>query len=157
MTTDYRLRRTQSFLLHFRNDLLLLLVVSLSSACGPSERGRVPVEIEDQVTTISDDITTQRYDKIYGEASDLWRKDATPEQSAEVLKTLNSKLGKVENRVFHSATEQNNSSGALKGHAFIITYQTKFERGEAMETFTFVEENGRWRLARYQVNSTALK
>jgi hypothetical protein len=45
----------------------------------------------------------------------------------------------------------------LKGHAFIVTYQTKFERGEGMETFTLIEQNGRWVLARYLATSTALK
>jgi hypothetical protein len=113
--------------------------------------------VEELVRSISDDIASERYDKVYEESSDLWKKDATPEQSAGVLKTLKSKLGRVESRGFYSATEQNNSGGPLKGHAFIITYQTKFERGEAMETFTLVEQNGRWQLARYQVNSTALK
>lgn len=136
----------------------LLVVTNFGSACALSnQRGRVPAEVETVVSTVSDDLAAERYDKIYRESSDLWKKDATPEQSAEVLKTLSSKLGKVETRFLHTATEQNNSGGALKGHAFIITYQTKFERGEAMETFTVIEESGRWKLARYQVNSTALK
>lgn len=128
------------------------------TACGLSnQNGRVPAEVNSVISTASDDLAAERYDKIYRESSDLWKKDATPEQSAETLKTLNSKLGKVESRFLNTATEQNNSGGALKGHAFIITYQTKFERGEAMETFTVVDEGGRWMLARYQVNSTALK
>lgn len=158
MRTDHRVRPTQPSLTRFNYFLLYFLLVSFSISCGlPSEHGRVPPEVEGLVASISDDIARERYDKVYQESSDLWRKDATPEQSAEVLKTLNLKLGKVENRVFHSAIEQNNSSGPLKGHAFIITYQTKFERGEAMETFTLIGENGRWQLARYMVNSTALK
>ena len=33
----------------------------------------------------------------------------------------------------------------------------KFERAEAMETFTLIEENGHWMLARYLVNSMALQ
>jgi hypothetical protein len=45
----------------------------------------------------------------------------------------------------------------LKGHVFILSYETHFERGDGMETFTLIEENGRWLLARYFVNSTALK
>jgi hypothetical protein len=36
-------------------------------------------------------------------------------------------------------------------------YQTRFQQGDGMETFTLVEQNGRWLLARYFVNSTALK
>lgn len=134
-----------------------LLALGLT-ACGlANQHGRVPPEVETVVSTVGDDLAAERYDKIYRESSDLWKKDATPEQSTQVLKTLNSKLGKVESRFLHSATEQNNSGGALKGHSFIITYQTKFERSEAMETFTVIDEGGQWKLARYQVNSTALK
>jgi hypothetical protein len=55
------------------------------------------------------------------------------------------------------ATEQHNSGGSLKGDAFIITYQTKFEKGPGMETFTLVKRDNRWLLARYFVNSTALR
>jgi len=128
------------------------------SGCGPKTAvGGIPVGVESTINTVSEDIAEDRYDKVYNESSELWKRDVTKEQSAEVLKTLHSKLGKVESRAVHSATEQQNSGGQLKGHAFIITYQTKFERAEAMETFTLVEENGHWLLARYLVNSTALK
>ena len=140
----------------------LLLIVVLSSltvsACRREpERTRVPTEVEEVVTTIGDHIALERYDQIYNDSSNLWKKDVTLEQSNEVFKTLRTKLGKVESRSLHSATEQQNSGGALKGHVFILSYQTRFERGEAMETFTLIEDNGRWLLARYLVNSTALK
>jgi hypothetical protein len=134
------------------------VALTLFQGCGlKTSVGGIPPEVESIVGTVTDDIAQERYDKVYRESSELWKHDASPEQSAEVLKTLYTKLGKVESRVLHSATEQQNSGGPLKGHAFIITYQTKFERGEAMETFTLIEENGHWRLARYLVNSTALK
>ncbi|HEY6806636.1 MAG TPA: DUF4019 domain-containing protein [Pyrinomonadaceae bacterium] len=134
-----------------------LLLVLLATGCALKEgRSTIPSEVESAVGTVSDDIANERYDKVYDESSDLWKRDATREQSAEVLKTLHTKLGKVESRTVNSANEQQNSGGALKGHAFIISYQTKFEHAEAMETFTLVDENGRWALARYLVNSTAL-
>jgi len=38
-----------------------------------------------------------------------------------------------------------------------VVYQTSFERGEGMETFTLIERNGQWRLARYFVTSMALR
>jgi hypothetical protein len=130
----------------------------LLNACGVKQTvDGIPPEVESVIGTVSEDIAEERYDKVYSEASQLWKQDATLEQSTETLKTLHSKLGRVESRTIHSATEQQNSGGPLKGRAFIITYQTKFERGEAMETYTLVEENGHWKLARYLVNSTALK
>src|SRR6185503_6681325 len=138
---------------------LIIFVVSLTVvACRQeAERGRVPSEVNEVVTTVGENIAQERYEQIYNESSALWKRDATLEQSNEVFKTLRTKLGKVESRTLHSATEQQNSGGALKGHVYILTYQTRFERGEAMETFTLIEENGRWRLARYFVNSTALQ
>ena len=134
------------------------LALMLMSGCvAKMSVGGIPTGVESTINTVSADITEERYDKVYNESSELWKRDVTQAQSAEVLKTLHSKLGKVESRTVHSATEQQNSGGQLKGHAFIVTYQTKFERGEAMETFTLVEENGHWLLARYLVNSTALQ
>ena len=141
---------------------LILLIVLLSAlsvtACRPDvDRGRVPIEVQEVVTTVGDDIAQERYEKIYNEASELWKRDVTLERSNEVFKTLSTKLGKVESRSLNSAAEQQNSGGPLKGHVFILSYDTRFERGDGMENFTLIEENGRWALARYFVNSTALK
>jgi hypothetical protein len=128
------------------------------SACGQgNERGRVPSEVQEVVNTVGEQIAQERYEQIYNESSDLWKVDVSLEQSNQVFKTLREKLGRVESRALHSATEQQNSGGALKGHVYILSYQTRFERGDGMETFTLVEQNGHWLLARYFVNSTALK
>ena len=136
----------------------IILALLLSVGCAPqARRSGIPAEVESVVSTVSEQINQEQYEQVYKEASELWRKDTTLDQSTQTLKTLHIKLGKVENRVVHSANEQQNSSGPLKGHAFIVIYQTKFELGEGMETFTLMEENGRWKLARYFVNSTALK
>ena len=138
---------------------LIIFLASLTvSACRQdADRGRVPSEVQEVVTSVGENIAQDRYEQIYSESSDLWKKDVTLDQSNEVFKTLKTKLGKVESRALHSAAEQQNSGGALKGHVYILSYQTRFERGDGMETFTLIEENGRWRLARYFVNSTALQ
>lgn len=139
--------------------LFFVVMLALTGlACGlQSERRSIPAEVEAAINAVSEDIATDRYEKIYNEASELWRQDASLEQSISAFKTLKTKLGKVEDRAVHSATEQHNSGGALKGDAFIITYQTRFEKGPGMETFTLVKRDNRWLLARYFVNSTALK
>jgi uncharacterized protein DUF4019 len=136
----------------------ICLFLALAWGCGgQTERGRVPSEVEEVVNTVGEQIAQERYEQIYNESSDLWKQDSTLEQSTQVFKTLHDKLGKVERRSLHSAIEQQNSSGALKGHAYILSYQTRFERGEAMETFTLIEQNDRWLLARYFVSSTSLQ
>jgi len=137
---------------------IVLLLAATTCACEISnQRERVPSEVEDVVTNIGSHIDQERYEQLYNESSDLWKRDVTLDQSNEVFKTLRSKLGKVENRSLQAAAEQQNSGGPLKGHVFILSYETRFERGAGMETFTLIEEGGRWLLARYLVNSTNLK
>ena len=137
---------------------LSCLYSRIDSGGLPGGRTRsVPSEVNEVITNIGEQIAQERYEQIYNESSELWKKDVTLEQSNEVFKTLRTKLGRVETRALNSATEQENSGGVLKGHVFILSYETHFERGDGMETFTLIEENGRWLLARYFVNSTALK
>ena len=137
---------------------LLLLSLSYIVACGlKSERRGLPPEVETVIGTVTDDIAAERYEKIYNEAADLWKQELTLDETVTVFKTLREKLGKMENRSLHSAAEQNNSGGPLKGSVFIVTYQSRFERGDGMETFTLVQRDHEWQLARYFVNSTALK
>lgn len=137
--------------------VLLFIPVLIVLSCREAERARVPSEVNEVITNIGEQIAQERYEQIYNESSELWKKDVTLEQSNEVFKTLRTKLGKVETRSLNSAIQQENSGGALKGHVFILSYETHFEHGDAMETFTLIEENGHWLLARYFVNSTALK
>ena len=137
--------------------LILLSSLTVVACRHEADRPRVPSEVNEVVANVGENIDQQRYEQIYNESSDLWKKDVTLEQSNEVFKTLRTKLGKVESRTLQSATEQQNSGGVLKGHVYILTYQTHFEQGDGMETFTLIEDNGRWELARYFVNSTALK
>lgn len=138
--------------------LIVLLSAAAAFACAVNnQRERVPSEVQDAVSNIGINLEQERYEQIYSDSSDLWKRDVTLEQSNEVFKTLRTKLGKVENRALQSAAEQQNSGGPLKGHVFILSYETRFERGAGMETFTLIEENGRWLLARYLVNSTDLK
>jgi Protein of unknown function (DUF4019) len=130
----------------------------LCGACAlKAGRNGIPPEVDSVIATFSDDLAEGRYEKIYTEAADEWRRDATLEQSNKVFETLKGKLGKPGNRTLQSASEQNSSNGQLAGHSFVLLYETKFERAESMETFTLVERNGHWLLARYFVNSTALK
>ncbi|HEX5964716.1 MAG TPA: DUF4019 domain-containing protein [Pyrinomonadaceae bacterium] len=137
---------------------IVLLLAAIACACGVSnKRERVPPEVEEVVVNIGSNLDQERYEQIYTDSAELWKRDATLEQSNEVFKTLRSKLGKVENRALNSANEQQNSGGQLKGHVFVLSYETRFERGAGMETFTLIEENGQWRLARYLVNSTDLR
>ena len=140
------------------SSLAVVLFSLFAFACATNQGSRnIPPEVESAIGTINDEIAAERYDKIYNDASELWRQNSTLDESTATFKTLRTKLGPVENRTLQAATEQQNSGGPLKGRAYIVAYRTKFQNGEGMETFTLVERNGHWLLARYFVNSTALK
>jgi hypothetical protein len=136
--------------------LSAVLVSLLITGCAlKAGRGGVPAEVEAVVAAVSEDIAAERYEKIYNEADEEWRHDATLEQTNVAFTTLKSKLGQSKSRQLHVASEENSSNGRL-GHSFVLTYETTFERGEGMETFTLVERKGHWLLAKYLVNSTSL-
>ena len=134
-----------------------LFIFAFSSCALKANREGIPVAVQSAISSLSDDMAQGRYDKIYNEAAQEWRRDSTLDQSNAVFQTLQSKLGRVKERAIHTATERDDSSGSLPGHSFTLSYQTRFERGDGMETFTLVERDGRWQLAKYFVNSTALK
>jgi hypothetical protein len=135
-----------------------LLTFSFFAGCAlQASRVGIPPQAQEAIDMVSNDLTDGNYEKIYTEAAEEWRQATTLEQSNATFKTLKDKLGSAKSRSYHSATEQRATGGTLPGHTFIITYKTTFDRGDAMETFTLIERDGRWLLARYFVNSDALK
>jgi len=155
---DVAIKSTSGRCSPFLISTVLLIALLFAAGCATNHGAKtVPAAVESTINSLSDEIAAERYDKIYNEASELWRDHSTMEESNATFKTLRTKLGPVESRMMQSASEQQNSGGPLKGHAYIVSYRTKFQNGEGMETFTLVERDGRWLLARYFVNSTALK
>lgn len=146
----------------FRSALMVLFLVAMvalaqGSCALDQKRGAIPPQAQAAIETAGEDMAEGRYEKLYAEAAQEWKSANTPEQSAATFKVLRDKLGGVKSRSYQTASEQQTSSGRLPGHSLTVTYYTTFERGEGMETFTLVERDGRWQLARYFVNSNALK
>ena len=136
-----------------RASVLVFIAIVINGCAMRASHQGIPPEVEAVVTTVGDDANEGRYEKIYNEAADEWRQATTLEQSNATFKRLKDKLGDVKSRSFHTANEED-KPGA---HSFIIDYKTTFDHGDGMETFTLVERNGHWLLARYFVNSDALK
>src|SRR5436305_13851527 len=89
--------------------ILLIFFVSILtvSACHQyTESNRVPIEVQEVVMTIGDNIAQKRYEQIYNESSEVWKKEATLERSNEIFKNLREKPGKIESRTIHPAIEQ---------------------------------------------------
>lgn len=138
---------------------LVSLVVLFGFACSGQNirRSGMPAAAQTVLDTSIEDIDAGRYDKLYHEAADEWRNDSTLDESKATFQKLHDKLGKVHTRDLQSVREEQTSTAPIAGHSVVALYQTSFEEGSGMETFTLVERNGRWYLARYYVTSNALK
>ena len=143
-----------------RNLLLLGIgtFVLFSSACSQGiRRSGMPAGAQAVLDESIADIDAGRFDKLYHEAADEWRNDTTLDESKATLQKLHDRLGKVRTRDVQSIREEQTSTAPIAGHSIVVTYQTSFEHGDGMETFTLIEHGGRWYLARYFVSSSALK
>ncbi len=134
--------------------LLLLFIV----ACEVDQRrGGVPSGAQAVIDKVTNDIATEHYEEVYNEAAEEWRLAATPEESRAVLAQVRDRLGRVGSRSFHTGREQESAESDAPTRSLTVSYQTTFERGTGIETFTLVERQGRWMMARYFVSSDALK
>ena len=140
-----------------RSLTLAVLFFAFLAGCSVDERRGVPAEAQSAVERVTDDIAAGRDAKVYEEAAEEWRASVSAEENARMLSRVRDRLGKVENRALHTGKEQQSASPPLSGHTLELTYQTRFERGSAMERFTLVERGGQWRLAGYKVTSDALR
>jgi hypothetical protein len=138
--------------------LVAFALLLLLPACAIDERrSGLPPTAQDAIDRLTEHLAERRFAEIHAEAADEWRAAATADASRAVLERARETLGRVVSRAPVRAAEQQNSSGELRGHTLSLTYNTKFERAEAIEQLTLVERDGRWQLARYTVNSDALK
>jgi hypothetical protein len=136
--------------------LLAAFVISCRYSSFRTQTG-MPPQAQAVIDAFSKDMTEGRYEKIYNDAAEEWRRISNVEQTRQFFATLREKLGPVKVRTQQTIRDQNNSGGDVPGHSLVIVYQTAFERAEGMETFTLVDRDGRWLLAGYFVNSNALK
>lgn len=129
-----------------------------SFACSQGiRRSGMPAEAQTVLNTSIEDIDAGRYEKLYHEAADEWRNEATLDESKATFQKLRDKLGRVRTRNLQGVREEQTSTAPIAGHSVVVVYQTSFERGDGMETFTLLERGGRWYLVRYYVTSSALK
>jgi hypothetical protein len=134
-----------------------LAAVALLSGCAMDERRDVPAAAQAAVERVTEDIAAGRDAKVYGEAAEEWRGAVTADENARILARVRERLGRVENRALHTGREQQSAAAPLSGHTIELVYQTRFERGAAMEKFTLRERGGDWLLVAYSVNSDILK
>ncbi len=139
--------------------IVCCFALSGGAACTIDERrGGVPAEAQAVIDRVTEEVAAGRFESVYEEAAEEWRRAATPEQSRDALRQVRDRLGKVVSRTLHAGREREGTSGDdSTGHTLTISYQTTFERGIGTETFALVKRGGRWLLARYFVSSDGLK
>ena len=137
--------------------LSLVFVFWLTSCNASVRRSGIPAAAQAALQTAIEDIDAGRYDKLYQEASDEWRNQSSLETSQATLQKLRDKLGDARTRTQQSAREEQTSTGPVAGHSVTVFYQTTFDRGEGIETFTLIERGGHWSLAKYYVSSSGLR
>ena len=139
------------------NCLLPTAICLLLSSCAVDERRGVPAGAQATVERVTDDVAAGRDEKVYQEAAAEWRARVSAEENARALARVRERLGRVESRALHTGREQQSAAAPLSGHTLELVYQTRFERGSAMERFTLLERGGDWLLAGYTVTSDVLK
>ena len=149
---DERRARVRRFALTFAVCLAALALLAACAAGG--RRSGLPPGAQEVIDSLTEDVAEGRFDEVYAAAAAEWRATASADESRAILARVRDKLGRVQSRVPIGATDQPN---AAAGHTLLVSYNTKFERADAIESVTLVEREGRWQLARYAVNSDALK
>jgi hypothetical protein len=134
--------------------VLLCLSFAFLAACGVGQkRSGLPPGAQATIDALTTDLAGGEYEKIYAGAAEEWRRTARADESRAHLERVRNSLGGVVSRSQLSAQERDDEAG----RTLVVGYNTKFERADAIETFTLVEREGRWLLARYAVNSNALR
>jgi hypothetical protein len=144
----------------FALTICLFAFASLLAACAVDERRAIPPEAQATIDSVTEDIAAGRDEKVYEEAAPEWRASVSADENKKILGQARTRLGRVNSRALHSGTVQERQAETgtgASGHTLVVNYQTTFERGTAMETFTLIEREGRWLLAGYSISSSALK
>src|SRR5207248_4776741 len=147
-------RQSRTFFVYL---FVLCLALAYFACNARVRRSGIPAGAQTALDTAIEDIDAGRYDKLYQEASDEWRAQSSVEDSKATFQKLHDRLGNARTRTQETAREERTSTAPVAGHSVTVMYQTTFDRGEGMETFTLVERGGRWALARYYVSSSGLK
>jgi hypothetical protein len=144
----------------FLRSSLVALLLLLSSAFGCAidrHRSGLPAGAQEVIDELTREIAAGEFARVYETAADEWRASVSAEENDKILARVRDTFGRVQSRSPVSASERGDATGTRGEHTVLVSYDTRFERGDAIESFTLVERGGRWQLARYSVNSDAFK
>jgi len=97
-------------------------------------------------------LAAKKFDQIYSEASNDLKKSTTSADFSKFLAAIDRKLG-----VFSTAVNKNWSINYGTGGTLVtLSDQSQYEKGSALETFSFVISNGKAMLNGYNIQSQEL-
>jgi hypothetical protein len=123
--------------------------LAILSACGVQE------SVDDakaMVSVFHADLDAERYEDIWKETAPQMRKLTKEEDFEKLLAAIHRKLGKV------LSAEQAGwrTNVTTQGTFIMLGMNSKFEKGQAQESFTYLRNGKDLQLAGYNINSPAL-
>ncbi len=123
--------------------------LAILSACGVQE------SVDDakaMVSVFHADLDAERYGDIWKETAPQMRKVTKEVDFEKLLAAIHRKLGKV------LAAEQAGwrTNATTQGTFIMLEMNSKFEKGQAQESFTYLRNGKDLQLAGYNINSPAL-
>src|SRR5262245_16082948 len=107
---------------------------------------------KEQVAHFRELMAGQQFGQIYAEASDDLKKTTREQDLVNLLSAVDRKLGPMKTAADNGWKVDFNTAGTT----ITLSFKTEYERGSAVETFTYRMREGRPQLAGYNINSTAL-
>jgi hypothetical protein len=135
----------------------LFALAMLSGCAFESHRSGLPAGAQESIDELTREVAAGEFARAYEQAADEWRASVSAEENNKILARVRDTFGRVQSRSPVNASERGDAAGGRGEHTVSVSYNTRFERGDAVESFTLVERGGRWQLARYSVNSDALR
>jgi hypothetical protein len=132
---------------HWRSTIIGLAFIA--PACGPQMD---TAEAEAEIGRFRKMYEGAEFDRIYASAADELRAASPAPQFTKFLSLIRRRFGNV--RVSNQVGWHTNF--APGGTAYVLNYDTQFERGRAAEQFVLKVADGRARLMGYHVNSPEL-
>jgi hypothetical protein len=132
---------------------LLLVTVVLATACsGFAAKGTA----ETATATFHELLDAERYDEIWLEADEAFKKVTTRADFLAVLAAMHRKLGRVVSSKQTGFFSEERAGTDVSGSFISLTYETTFAEGNGTEKFNWRVDGQRVRLAGYNINSSAL-
>ena len=128
--------------------LLIAAFIFLSACSG----GKDLVSAEKEIDRFHADLNAGKDEQIHDRAGSDWKKTTTKPEAVQLFSAVRGKLGK-----FVSGKQEGwRVNYTTNGTIIVVQYNSKFDRADGVETFTFQKNGDAAQLVGYNINSKAL-